>query len=233
MRITIPPQLAARVFCLLVLAASCLTLVGFAARTYTHLPEDWGLRGALSALDPGAPGLGILSPASEMSVAAWFSSALLLLCSVLALSAPITGADHAARYAGRWKILAIVLSLMSLDEVVAGHERTGEPLRSALDASGPFYFAWVIPGAIFVLAFALTYRRFLLDLPPKIRALFAVAGTLYVCGALITEMAGGAYVDFYGGADIAYIAITSVEECLEMVGAATLLYALMLRTGSP
>jgi hypothetical protein len=153
---------------------------------------------------------------------------------VLALSAPAaTGREHAERYPGHWKPLAILLLLMSLDEAASLHEGTIEPLRSALGTGGPFYYAWVIPGMVFVLAFALAYRGFLLGLPPKTRGMFAVAGTLYVCGALVTEMVGGVYADSYGEVGIAYLTITSVEEYLEMLGVATLLYALMLRTGEP
>jgi hypothetical protein len=233
MQITIPLKLAIRTFRLLVLAATCLTIVGFfMGQSYTYLPEDWALRDFLSLLDPGGDGLEVLSVDAESSVPAWFSSALLLLCSPLALSASTTAREHAVRYAGRWKVLAFMFLLMSLDEAIALHERTIEPLRSALSASGPFYFTWVIPGATFVLGFALAYRRFLLDLPPKTRRLFAIAGTLYVCGALITEMAGGSYVEAFGGAGIGYLIIFSVEEYLEMLGIATLLYALMLRVES-
>jgi hypothetical protein len=232
MKVTISLKFATRTFRLLVLAATCLTLVGFMGQSYTYLPEDWALHDSLSLLDRGGDGLEPLSVDAESSVPAWFSSALLLLCSVLALSVPITGREHAVRYAGRWKVLALLLLLMSLDEAVALHERTIEPLRSALNGGGPFYFTWVIPGAIFVLGFALAYRKFLLDLAPKIRRLFAIAGTLYVCGALITEMIAGGYVESFGSAGIAYLVMASVEEYLEMLGVATLLYALMLRVES-
>ena len=192
------------------------------------------MRNVLAQLDPGDPGMRILNVNEEGSVPTWLSSALLLLCSLLALSTP-KGAvkDHAVRYAGRWKVLVVLLLLMSLDEGIGLHETTIEPLRSALNAGGPFYFAWVIPGIIFVVAFALAYFRFLLDLPTKTRRLFAVAGTLYVGGSLIMEMIGGSYADSYGEASIAYLIITSVEEYLEMLGAATLLYALMLCTRAP
>jgi hypothetical protein len=232
MKVTISPRFAARVFRLLVLAASCLTLVSFVGQSYIYSPKDWGLRGALSLLDSNGDGLQVLNVEAEASVPAWFSSALLLLCSLLALNTRATGGNHAACHAGRWKVLALLLLLMSMDEEVGLHERLTDPLRSALSAGGPFYYAWVIPGVIFVLAFALAYRGFLLDLPRETRGLFAVAGILYVCGALILEMAGGSYADSYGVDAIAYLMMTSFEEYLEMVGLCTLLYALMLYTGS-
>ena len=225
---------ATRTFRLLVLAATCLTLVGFIG-SYTFWPEDWGLRDFLSQLDPGRKGLQVLGVGEEGSVPTWFSSALLLLCALLAFGQPATNREHAVRYAGRWKVLALWFLLMSLDEVLSLHERTGEPLRAAFkfNAGGPFYYAWVIPGAIVVLGFALAYYKFLLNLPPEQRRLFAIAGTLYVCGALIMEMVGGAYADSYGDRSIATLMLVSVEEYLEMWGIATLLYALMLRTAPP
>jgi hypothetical protein len=233
MQLTISVDIARVTFGLLLLAASCLSFVGFVAQSYTYLPEDWGLRGTLSTLDPGGDGVRVLDANAEGSVPAWFSSSLLLVCALLAFSLAVRDWEHTARYAGHWRVLAIVLLFMSLDEAVSLHERTIEPLRSALNTSGPFYYAWVIPGTAFVLAFVLAYRRFLLDLPPnKSRRLFAAAGTLYVCGALVMEMVGGAYVDSYGDANIAILTIIAVEEYLEMLGATTLLYALMLLADS-
>jgi hypothetical protein len=223
---------ATRTFRLLVLAATCLTLVGIIGN-YTFWPEDWGLRDSLSRLDPGRDGLQVLSVNEEVSVPTWFSSALLLLCALLAFGQPATNREHAVRYAGRWKVLALGFLLMSLDEALVLHEKTVEPLRAAFNAGGPFYYTWVIPGAIVVLGFALAYYKFLLNLPPEQRRLFAIAGTLYVCGALIMEMVGGAYADSYSDRNIAYLMIVSVEEYLEMLGIATLLYALMLRTEPP
>jgi hypothetical protein len=223
MKFAVPSNLAARILWFLVLAATCLTLAGFIAQSYTYLSEDWDLPEHLLLLDPGDDGLQVLSVNEEGSVPAWFSSSLLLLCSLLILVAPDTAGEHAVRYAGRWKVLALLLLLLSLDEAMSLHEKTIEPLRWALNAGGPFYFTWVIPGAIFVLGFALAYREFLLNLPPKLRRLFAIAGILYVCGALIMEMVGGSYVDSYGAASIAYLMIASVEEYLEMLGGATLL----------
>ena len=231
-KFAVSSKLAARIFWLLVLAATCLTLASFVGQFYTYLPEDWGLRGFLLLLDPNDNGLQILAVNEEVTIPAWFSSSLLVLCSLLTLVAPVTDEEHAVRYSGRWKVLALLFLLMSLDEAVSLHERTVEPLRWALSAGGPFYYAWVIPGAIFVLGFALAYLGFLLNLPPKLRRLFAIAGTLYVGGALIMEMVGGSYADSYGDASIAYLMIVSVEEYLEMLGGVTLLYALMLRAGS-
>ena len=235
MKFAFSSKLAARIFWFLVLAATCLTLAGFVGQFYTYLSEDWGLRDFLLLLDPGDDGLQVLGVKGEGSVPAWFSSSLLMLCSLLTLVAPATDEEqeHAVRYSGRWKVLALLLLLMSLDEAVALHERTSEPLRWALSAGGPFYYAWVIPGAIIVLGFALAYRGFLLNLPPKLRRLFAIAGILYLGGALIMEMVGGSYADSYGDASIAYLMIVSVEEYLEMLGGVTLLYALMLRAESP
>ena len=144
MKITIHPKLAARMFRLFLLAATGLTLVGVVAQSYTYLlPEDGGLRGALSILDPGKDGsVRLLDVDAEGSVPAWFSSSLLLVCALLAFSVPARDGGHAARYAGRWRVLAVLLLLMSLDETVSLHERTIESLRAALSAGGPFYFTW-------------------------------------------------------------------------------------------
>jgi hypothetical protein len=57
-----------------------------------------------------------------------------------------------------WAGLAVILSLLSLDEAVALHERLGGPAGEVLgDATrGPLHFAWVVPGAVLALVLAPT-----------------------------------------------------------------------------
>lgn len=102
-----------------------------------------------------------------------------------------------------------------------------EPLRNKLNVGGLLYFAWVIPGAIFVGACLLVYVKFLSDLPAKTRGMFLIAGTLYVGGAMGMELLGGYHTELYGLENMPYVLITTFEELLEMLGIAVFIYALL------
>jgi hypothetical protein len=168
----------------------------------------------------------------EQSIPAWFSSSVLLLCSVLLAIITATLKRTGERYVPHWGALAILFALLSLDESISVHERFVEPLRSLLGVSGLLYFAWVVPGGAFVVILALAYRRYVFDLPAESRRLFIVAGTLYLSGVLGLEMIGGLWVDLYGQQNWAYHGFATVEELLEMSGAILFLYALMQYLGS-
>jgi hypothetical protein len=99
---------------------------------------------------------------------------------------------------------------------------------------GYLTFAWVVPGALFVLVLGLIYLRFLLDMPRGRAALFVIAGGLYVCGAIGMEMLGGDYAFENGTIETArYLLLTSVEETMEMGGLLLFAYVLMRGLARP
>ena len=154
----------------------------------------------------------------EANIPTWFSSMLLFSNAILLgliATAMTTSRD---RWRLHWVALAIVFVMLSLDEVAAIHEKSIHPLRNALDLSGLFYFAWVVPALILLLVFAMLFSRFLLALPRRTCWLFVLAGTVYLSGAVGAEMIGAAYVSEVGGKNLVYNLITSIEEALEMIG---------------
>lgn len=162
----------------------------------------------------------------EANIPTWYSSSMLLFCSIL-LAIISDKKATADRYTIHWRVLAIIFLFLSMDEACGFHEMTAKPLRAALNARGILYHTWVIPGAAFVLFFVLAYLRFLANLPAKIRRGFIIAGTLYVGGALCLELIEGNYMDFYGKQDMTYIAIMTIEEFLEMLGIIVFIHMLM------
>ncbi len=102
------------------------------------------------------------------------------------------------------------------------------PLQRQFGLGGWLYFAWVIPGAAFVLAFVLVYLRFVANLFKPFRTLFVASGAIYVCRALGIELIGGVHADHFGQNDIAYVLITTIEEALEMDGLVLFIYTLLL-----
>lgn len=133
----------------------------------------------------------------------------------------------AAPFAVHWRILALIFFFMAIDEAFGIHELLIQPLRSALNAEGFLYFAWVLPGSVLVLVFAVAYLKFLVHLPKKVAALVAIAGVVYVAGALGMEMIGGHYYAVHDRPqDVVYVLLTTIEEVLEMVGVAIFIHAL-------
>ena len=107
--------------------------------------------------------------------------------------------------------------------------------------SGFIYYAWVVPGAIFVLIVALAYLRFFASLPRKTRRQFLVAGALFVLGALGMEMLSAQLISSYGGVEslnsmpdiirISAAVVTAGEEFLEMLSIVVFIYALLSYAG--
>ena len=124
-----------------------------------------------------------------------------------------------------WLGLSIIFSLFAVDEMCSIHE-IFIALRPVLGTSGFLYFAWVIPGALFVVVVVGIYWKFVLSLPDKTRNLFLIAGAIYVSGVLGVEMIGAYYAQ-YGSEHLVYLAITTVEEALEMTGIIIFSYALL------
>ena len=115
---------------------------------------------------------------------------------------------------------------MALDEGLGFHELLTIPLRWRLDATGPLFFAWVIPAIVLVALIGLFYCRFLLSLPSRSRRLFILAAAVYIGGVLGMEMVGSNYYYQYGKT-LTYGIIASIEEVFEMTGIVIFIYALL------
>lgn len=165
---------------------------------------------------------------SEHNVPSWFSSMLLMGCALVAALLAALGRHAGGRDAGYWAGLAAVLSLMSLDEAVALHERLGGPAAVVLGDTtrGALHFAWVVPGVVLALVVGLAFVRFVVRLPPSTRHLVVAAAALYLTGAVALEALGGMVLEAQGHRAM-YLLVTAAEEGLEMAGSVLLLYAAM------
>lgn len=174
----------------------------------------------------------------ERSVPTYFSVLLLAACSCLLALIAVAGRQRpAGTYVTHWWVLAFVFGLMSIDELVGLHERLMAPVRRLLDIEGPslLYFAWVVPGLVFVALLGLYFLPFLWRLPRPIAFRFMLAGAIYVGGALGVEMAGGYYASTFPdwqtkGTDafFGYELIVMLEETMEMLGLIVFVHALLL-----
>ncbi|AUX40918.1 hypothetical protein SOCE26_023200 [Sorangium cellulosum] len=164
----------------------------------------------------------LLSLSYEQNVPTWYTSSLLLACS-LCLAVIAVGARRAGGFVKHWWILSAAFLYISLDEVVELHEEAS----SWIELGGAFYYSWVIPAAAVVAVFAVVYLRFLGHLPRPTRNRFLLSGGIYVTGALAMELPLGYWAEQAGSNNLGYALIDFVEESMEMLGVNLFLLALV------
>ncbi|WP_423068439.1 hypothetical protein [Devosia sp. CN2-171] len=172
----------------------------------------------------------------EGTIPSWFSSALWLLSSALAILAAI-GDRQAGRAMWHWLGLASVFALLSLDEAASLHENIGYVLDLVIHMHGALAWSWVFFGALLFTLVAAVFGRFILTLPIATAATFVVAALVFLAGALGVEMYSAAIAE---GATrfpswLNWTRILALEELLEMLGVIINLAALLqvLRGQSP
>ena len=170
----------------------------------------------------------------EQNIPAWFSTLILLNCSLLLYIIYRISKD--VKPDKFWLLLSVIFLCLSMDEMNSLHERLIGPLREALNLSGYFYFAWIVVGMAFVLVVGLISIPFLKTLPPKAALHFIVAGFIYILGAIGMEMIGGQEAYLVALSDQGgnmqnrgplYSFIITVEETLEMSGIVFFNYVLI------
>jgi hypothetical protein len=128
----------------------------------------------------------------ESSFPTWWQEAQLLGAGALCLTMGAVGRRTGEAMYRYWLALGGILLFLGVDEGSEVHEGLIEPMQSAFDIdSGPLVYAWVIPGAIAVLLFALFFARFWWRLPSRPRVLVGVGGACYLSGVLGFEALGG------------------------------------------
>jgi len=155
---------------------------------------------------------------AENSVPAWWSSSLMLGAAGLLY---VLGAQAWHRNDVLWRMwsaLAAVFLLMSIDEAASFHEGFIMPLRDLFGFGGLLFYAWVVPAILCLAALGLFLLPLLKRLPVRLFWQFALAGGLFVLGALGMEMIGG-WLDYEGYRPTALYALSiSIEEGLEILG---------------
>jgi len=224
LQITISPRRLTGILSLVVLGLTLASLAGSMSTLYLHPGTD-----LLKQVQKSYIRLFYVD--WEANIPTWYQASTLLFCSIIL--ATIARGKRARRdpYVWHWAALAIIFLAMSIDEEAVIHEMAIKPLRQAFHMGGLLYYAWVVPGAAAVLLFALAYLRFLWSLPPRTRLLFAVAGVIYVGGALGVEAMSGLWADRHGEENLIYMMISTVEELMEMIGIIVFIHALLDYTG--
>ena len=164
----------------------------------------------------------------EGNLPAIFSTCLFLINAVIFL---ITW--KAACLAGEgqriWLLLSSVFVFLALDESISIHERLINPLREALDATGIFYYTWIIPYGIGVVLLSIFAIPVFLRMQKRIRFWFGLSAAIYLFATIGLEMISGKYLVMMNEQkDIVWIFMITLEESLEMAGLIILVYAQLL-----
>lgn len=171
--------------------------------------------------------LDIFSVNLEESIPTWYSSLNLFLAACLLGWIAMIKRTHKEPFATHWAGLALIFLYLSIDEGAEIHETASGPLQDAFNTTGFLEFGWLILGIPLVILFGLVYVRFWWKLPQPTRTLFAIAGILYVGGAVVIEAISANQYALDNGSSFIYLVIATIEETCEMLGVVTLIYALL------
>ncbi len=207
----------ARINWALGLVVLVLTLLGLTSEILLSVyHEDWAY-----GLVP------LLNLSYDTNIPTWYSSILLMACA--GLLAGIARIKHGQRapYRRHWAAMALILAYLSVDELAHFHEMINPALSDPYNLGGIFVFSWVIPFAILVVLFAVSYFGFLRHLSRRFQVWFMTAGALYAGGALGTELMISFWHDARGGGNLVYGLLNLVQESLEILGATVFFSALL------
>ena len=208
-----------RVLRALLMVTAILVVLSTAGQATVYYLPDFPLRDSIANL---------FYVRMEQNVPTLYSSMILFAAALLCLLIARAHGRTDRAYVRHWAALSFVFAFLSLDEFASFHEQATDPVREQLGITrGPLFFAWVIPGAALVALLGIALLPFLRHLPKPTRRRMLAAGMLFLSGAIGFEMIGGAYKAAYGPLNMGYVLITTVEETLEMVGVAVLLYGLL------
>ena len=118
----------------------------------------------------------------EANIPTWFSSTMLLFCAFLVGLIGVCHKKNKEPYALHWILLAVIFVFLSCDETAQIHEWTVTHVHKIVGGKFEFtrYIGWVVPYAILLLVFLVSYIRFFFHLPKRIKFLFAASGFIYV-----------------------------------------------------
>lgn len=170
--------------------------------------------------------LAAFSLGAENNFPAYFSTLALLACSVLLAAIAIGETRQEGCRPSYWAALSGIFLFLSMDEMMSIHERLSEPVKALVGETAVFHYAWVRPYGVLVVIFVAAFSRFLIHLPRRTALFFVLSGALYVTGALGFETLSGYHYSRLGAKDVAYVALQTMEEILEISGTILFLYAL-------
>jgi hypothetical protein len=167
----------------------------------------------------------------EANVPTWWSAMLLLASGAVAAFQAARSRRALDRRWLDWLTLAALFVALAADEAASLHELLQKPVRSLLGSESWLRYPLVVPGTLVAIVLVVRFRQFLRTLGPTRRRL-AIAAAVFAAGALGFETVGGWFAPEAVGPNTTYLALTTIEEALEMIGSTLALLALLRHAGS-
>lgn len=155
---------------------------------------------------------------AERSLPSWYENLSMGASAVLLAIVAKLAIENDRQNRVQWWLLAIVFALMSIDAAASFHEISVRPLREGFGLSGIFYYSWVVLAAPIVALLGIYFIPFLLRIPRQTAIGFVLAGTVFVGGALGTELICGYLATTTGIESPQYKAVAALQECMEATG---------------
>lgn len=161
----------------------------------------------------------------ENTLPRFFSAALLLLCSGLMAVIAMGSKGGPCRVRLGWIGLALIFLGLAVTKDTGIHEDLAARLRSGLNLADFQFYAWGY-GSLMVV-FCAAYARFFIELPRKTSLLMAAGIVGLMLGEFGLDLWEEYLEEFISHQSFAYIALSTVEEMVELAGLIVLVYALM------
>ena len=182
----------------------------------------------------------------EGNIANFYQGLQLVLAAVLLLIVWRGKVQRKEAHRGHWLALGLIFLFLGTDEVAQIHETTIANTISALRGKESDKTGWFWIYLPLLAVFGLAFIPFLRRLPGRIAALFMIAGTIYVGGAVGVEKFVNWFAKTYGDDTVGYVLLDNLGEFMESTGIALFVYAILaclategneisfrLRTGEP
>jgi len=163
----------------------------------------------------------------ERNIPTLFSSALMFISAFLFYLLSMAPKEQKQRNSSFWLGLSFIFIFLAFDESATIHENLGDYTENFVEASGYFYYPWVISYSILVLILAVFYIRFFWRMPSKVFWSFMGAAWIFLSGAIGFELLGAKESSLHGTDTLVYCIYYTIEESLEMFGIIYLIWILL------
>jgi hypothetical protein len=163
---------------------------------------------------------------AEANIPSFFQTQAFIACALALLFVAWQERATLSPYALQWLVLSLAFFYLGCDEAAMLHDRMGPVAMQAIGAQ-PNHIDWVLPMGIIASLFALYMMPFLLGIERTTAIAFALAGAVFVGGAVGAEMIGKVTSERYGYESYGYVLAVALEEGMEMLGVAMFLRAIL------
>ena len=111
---------------------------------------------------------------TEFNIPTYYFSLLFFLNSLLLIGIAFLKKAKTENYY-YWFSLSLIFLFLTTDNILMIHVRINQSSRDLFSTSGLFYFSWIIPYGIFVIACIFIYFKFFIKLPKRSKYLFLIS----------------------------------------------------------